>query len=732
MTKVQSIYNLKFHLPYFLFNMFFVLVLFLQYKLSKPGKYTVSVTPGRFKLECKGAQGGSSFRDGNQGANGGFGAYTAGTMDISGERTFYVFIGGQGGSRKNGDAKGGYNGGGNAGSESPPNSGDDGAGGGGGATDVRLGNQTLAARIMVAAGGSGASSSHVGAPGGDTSGRYFTDANILAVSAETSQSSGNEDGVGGRGENVPKVFGIPLPGSPGGGGGGGYRGGKGGKFVEVNPHVGVGNSGSSYISGYSGCKKHDQLTFKDTSMIAGGSTTTNGEFQLTIIFNCSKNCYTCTSADVCTKCNTGYRRYNNKCYSKCPNGSYAPPNNNLICYQCSKSCKTCTGSNSKCTSCNANTFLLNNQCQTSCQNTLNNDKYGKNTNNWTCTKCQDTNCNNCLNNYQKCDVCNSGYKLYKSQCVPSCPNNTYDDNNVCKDCHSTCKSCTGNLETQCTSCKPNTYLLNNQCKSDCISSDNKYYGKNTNQHTCEICTDPNCVDCLDNFATCKTCRENYYLDDNGKCMTPTNSFSESNSFTNSVYFTKSTYFTESIDFTISSVFSISSNFPDSEDFTKSACFTNSNDFSHSVSFTKSKSFSHSISFTKSADFSNSVMFTKSSAFTNPKVSQASQTLFLTHTFLASNLSKDDLGGSESQKGSKSGFISYLIPMLCGLLVIAVFVILLLFFRRRKENNHTSENIETEMALQSTQVPSEILDQEVNSLNTDIIDPFIVNNEEMGI
>ena len=90
--------------------MFFVLVLFLQYKLSKPGKYKVYVTPGRFRLECKGAQGGSSFNDGKKGADGGFGAYTAGTMDISGERTFYVFIGGQGESRVNGDAKGGYNG----------------------------------------------------------------------------------------------------------------------------------------------------------------------------------------------------------------------------------------------------------------------------------------------------------------------------------------------------------------------------------------------------------------------------------------------------------------------------------------------------------------------------------------------------------------------------------------------------------------------------------------------
>ena len=110
------------------------------YLFNGAGSHYIDLIPGKYLLECWGAQGGTSSADGERGGEGGKGAYVSGEFKIDSKRTFFIFVGGKGcdGSPIGfTTAKGGFNGGGNGGMDTGPSS-DDGAAGGGGATDVRL------------------------------------------------------------------------------------------------------------------------------------------------------------------------------------------------------------------------------------------------------------------------------------------------------------------------------------------------------------------------------------------------------------------------------------------------------------------------------------------------------------------------------------------------------------------------------------------------------------------
>ena len=206
---------------------------------SYTGSYDsfVAEKEGLYKIELWGAQGGNS---GN--ALGGRGAYTKGVIWLSTGDTLYVYVGGQG-TTFNGGATGreyGYE-----------NS--------GGATDVRLqaigvnALESLASRIMVAAGGGGAGRTVAGGAGGaliGIEGGYTV--NSFHAGQGGTQTSG---GLGGTGEaytGYNGTFGAgansPLYSSAGGGGY--YGGGSSGTNYDSN---GAGGGGSSYISGYTGC-----------------------------------------------------------------------------------------------------------------------------------------------------------------------------------------------------------------------------------------------------------------------------------------------------------------------------------------------------------------------------------------------------------------------------------------------------------------------------------------------
>jgi hypothetical protein len=259
---------------------------------------TITLPKGTYKFECWGAQGGtrSSYY-------GGYGGYSIGTIILSNKKTIiYLHTGGQGSSSS---TTAGWNGGGTGISNGR---------GGGGASDIRIGQDSLYARVIVAGGGGGAgvtsaSANPAGCGGGtyggdgyynNTTGSYVTGQNRSGGSGGPTQggiswqSISSTRGTFGQGGNAYQY-------SCGGGGGGWYGGG--GAYdndSDADGRWGGGGSGyvytSSTASNYpSGCLLDSSMYLTDASMKAGnesmpstsGSTETghsgNGYVRITVI-----------------------------------------------------------------------------------------------------------------------------------------------------------------------------------------------------------------------------------------------------------------------------------------------------------------------------------------------------------------------------------------------------------------------------------------------------------------
>ena len=128
-------------------------------------------TAGTYKLEVWGAAGG---RYG--GGNGGLGGYSVGNISLTSGTTLYVYVGGQGSwSNSSVNIPGGYNGGGDSWGVDNSSIGAS----GGGATDIRINNTSLYARVIVAGGGGGtgyyvsSGTYGTGGYGGGSTGRFW-------------------------------------------------------------------------------------------------------------------------------------------------------------------------------------------------------------------------------------------------------------------------------------------------------------------------------------------------------------------------------------------------------------------------------------------------------------------------------------------------------------------------------------------------------------------------------
>ena len=201
---------------------------------------TATLTPGRYKLECWGAQGGtySSYI-------GGYGGYSKGTITLTEATTVYISVGGAGSSSS---TTAGFNGGGTGISSGR---------GGGGATDVRIGQNSLYSRVIVAGGGGGAgvtsaNANPCGCGGGeyggdgyynDTTGSYTTGTNRCGGSA--SQTAGGKTWS----TNTQATFGQGgnASGYSCGGGGGGWYGGGGAYDNDSDSDGCWGGGGSGYV-----------------------------------------------------------------------------------------------------------------------------------------------------------------------------------------------------------------------------------------------------------------------------------------------------------------------------------------------------------------------------------------------------------------------------------------------------------------------------------------------------
>ena len=194
---------------------------------------TVTLPKGTYKLECWGAQGG--YRSSNSGIEvgmGGKGGYSAGTITLNQKTLIYIYTGGVGSISGNGKADGGFPNGGSSWASSTS----EGAGGGGGSSDIRIGTDSLYARVIVAGGGGGGGEDNeTGGYGG----------------GETGGTSGS--GTPGSQTAPSGYFGIGGHTSyDGGGGGGGWYGADpaGGQTTPATGSSGSDTSGSPGGSGY--------------------------------------------------------------------------------------------------------------------------------------------------------------------------------------------------------------------------------------------------------------------------------------------------------------------------------------------------------------------------------------------------------------------------------------------------------------------------------------------------
>lgn len=201
---------------------------------------TATLTPGAYKLECWGAQGGtySSYI-------GGYGGYSKGTITLAKTTTVYVSVGGAGSSSS---TTAGFNGGGTGISSGR---------GGGGATDVRIGQNSLYSRVIVAGGGGGAgvtsaNANPCGCGGGeyggdgycnDTTGSYTIGQNRCGGSA--SQTAGGI--TWSTGTQATFGQGGNASGYSCGGGGGGWYGGGGAYDSDSDSDGRWGGGGSGYV-----------------------------------------------------------------------------------------------------------------------------------------------------------------------------------------------------------------------------------------------------------------------------------------------------------------------------------------------------------------------------------------------------------------------------------------------------------------------------------------------------
>lgn len=152
----------------------------------------IDLPPGRYKLECWGAQGGGyNVKPLTENGVGGQGGYSHGILTLQTTTVVYVYVGGMGDTSQNGFAFGGFNGGGSAWGL-PSSSHQPGSGGGGG-TDIRIGSNSTYARVIVAGGGGGGGEDSYyrtgGYGGGLTGGK--NSANIASSIPGTQTGSGS-------------------------------------------------------------------------------------------------------------------------------------------------------------------------------------------------------------------------------------------------------------------------------------------------------------------------------------------------------------------------------------------------------------------------------------------------------------------------------------------------------------------------------------------------------------
>ena len=197
----------------------------------------IAKSDGYYNLEVWGAQGGNY----NTTYVGGLGGYSKGIVHLTKGTTLYVCVGGQPQTvtTTKTAVPGGFNGGGNGFNRDYSSTYTYGQAGGG-ATDIRIGQNSLYARVIVAGGGSGSNNRTSGYAGGGTSG--VTGQSGYA-GTQTSAGSGGSFGQGGSASTSGNNYKYGAS----GGGGGFYGGGAGTSYSDSTNYDKYTGGGSGYV-----------------------------------------------------------------------------------------------------------------------------------------------------------------------------------------------------------------------------------------------------------------------------------------------------------------------------------------------------------------------------------------------------------------------------------------------------------------------------------------------------
>ena len=234
---------------------------------------SVTLPKGVYKLEVWGAQGGSYSS-----YYGGAGGYSVGTITFTADTLLYIYVGGQPATNSSNRVvvSGGFNGGGNGYNRYYSGTYTYGQGGGGG-TDIRIEQDSLYARVIVAGGGGGSASVNAlttkyggGENGGSPASGY--------AGTQTTGGSQGTKGTFGQGANVT-TSGRNYKYSSGGGGGGWYGGAADSGYADspsTRRNYNGGGSGYVYTSSTStnypsGCLLNDKYYLINAKTYAGNT-----------------------------------------------------------------------------------------------------------------------------------------------------------------------------------------------------------------------------------------------------------------------------------------------------------------------------------------------------------------------------------------------------------------------------------------------------------------------------
>ena len=229
---------------------------------------------------------------------------------------------------------------------------------------------------------------------------------------------------------------------------------------------------------------------------------------------CTGQCHTCiinsNSTQICTSCPPHLVLRSSSCQARCGDSEYPEGGK---CETCHASCQTCVagGRDTQCGRCRDGTFYFERRCVSYCPT-----GYASHAVRGECLPCP-TGCDQCQVDEGVCTSCRQGWnKTPEGFCLPpeseKCQPGMYSGKGTCLACHTSCNTCVGPKDSDCSFCYPDHRLQISTCVETCPAGTKL----SAQGRLCTSCPHA-CASCKNE--TCTSCRKGYYLQMDGSCVT---------------------------------------------------------------------------------------------------------------------------------------------------------------------------------------------------------------------